>query len=519
MSLARRVLEGLREAGVAELVVCPGARNAAFIEAIPTLDFRTVWHFEERSAAFFALGRAQATGRPVAVVTTSGTAAGELLPATMEAYYAGVPLVLVTADRPRRFRGSGAPQAAEQRGIFGVYTPVALDLAGDEPLTIPTFDRPLHLNVCLEDPRGTEAKPSPTPHDSLEGFLAKVRSPLVVVGRLAPAERPAVHDFLLSLESPAYAEALSGLRAAPLLDPLLLRVGDRLFDRAEFDGVLRIGGIPTHRLWRDLEDARADLPVLSLSSLPFSGLGRPSTVLPLDAIGVPRVQEDDRASITRASASPENTGSGRTNPRSAPVAPSVLSDDRRLYTGLVELLEAEPLSEPGLIRRLSTRVETDANVFLGNSLPIREWDLAADPTRPAEFSASRGLNGIDGQLSTFLGGCLPERPNWAVLGDLTTLYDLAGPWPLPQMDPRISATLVTINNSGGRIFERMFPSPDFVNAHGRSFRDWAALWDLPYQRVDDPHEIRTGPGLRVVEMRPDPAATARFWAAYGALLR
>jgi len=489
--LAVRVLEALREAGVEELVVCPGARNAAFIEAIPTFGFRTVWHFEERSAAFFALGRAQTTGRPVAVITTSGTAAGELLPAAMEAYYAGVPLALVTADRPRRFRGSGAPQAAEQRGIFGLYAPFALDLEGDEPFTLPAFDRPIHLNVCLEDPRGGPAADSPVPHDSLAGFLQAVRSPLIVVGRLAAGERAPVERFLRDLGAPIYLEALSGLRASATLEPLSLRVAERVFARGTFDGVLRLGGVPTHRLWRDLEDIRADLPVLSLSSLPFSGLGRLSVILPLDL--------------------PERVDS-------RPFQASLIEDDRRLYRSLAEIFEAEPHSEPGIVRRLSRRIEVGAGVFLGNSLPIREWDLAADPVRPAEISASRGLNGIDGQLSTFLGGCRADRPNWAVLGDLTTLYDLAGPWPFAQMAPQTSATVVTINNSGGRIFERMFPNPLFVNAHGRSFAHWAALWDLAYQAVDDPRDIENGPGLRIVEIRPDAASTARFWERYGALL-
>lgn len=491
MSLPARVLDSLRDAGVEEIVVCPGARNAALIQALTSTALRTVWHFEERSAAFFALGRIQATGRPVAVITTSGTAAGELLPATMEAYYAGLPLVLVTADRPRRFRGTGAPQAAEQKGIFGVYAPFAFDVENDEPFALPPFDRPLHLNVCLEDPRGTDAAPSPAPSGSVDAFLDAVRSPLVVVGRLAPSEKATVHDFLLGLRAPVYLEALSGLRAAPALDPLVLRVGDRVFERGDFDGVLRLGGVPTHRLWRDLEDSRANLPVLSLSALPFPGLGRPSAILPLEL--------------------PE-----RVDPRKP--SGTLLADDRRLYAGLVGILEDEPRSEPGIFRRLSQRIENGAGIYLGNSLPIREWDLAADPTHPAEFSASRGLNGIDGQLSTFLGLCTPDNPNWAVLGDLTTLYDLAGPWPLAQMDSRIAATLVTINNSGGRIFERMFSSPTFLNAHEKDFAPWAALWGLPHQKVDDPTEIETGPGLRTVEIRPDPASTARFWDRYGALL-
>ena len=140
IAAARRVIALARELGVADFCVCGGSRNAPLLavvgEAYSLVD--------ERAAAFFALGRAKLTERPVAVITTSGTAAAELLPAAVEAYYSGVPLILITADRPARYRGTGAPQAIEQEGIFGVYA--ARDAA--------TWTRqgPLHINVEFDEP-------------------------------------------------------------------------------------------------------------------------------------------------------------------------------------------------------------------------------------------------------------------------------------------------------------------------------------------------------------------------------
>ena len=110
--------------GICEWVVCPGARNVALLQVLAAAEDLVKWtHFDERSAAFFALGRIQDMGLPVAVVTTSGTAAAELLPAVVEAYYQRRPLLLLTADRPAACRGSAAPQAIEQADLFGIYAP------------------------------------------------------------------------------------------------------------------------------------------------------------------------------------------------------------------------------------------------------------------------------------------------------------------------------------------------------------------------------------------------------------
>jgi 2-succinyl-5-enolpyruvyl-6-hydroxy-3-cyclohexene-1-carboxylate synthase len=149
--MAEQILLEASRVGVQEYCFCPGNRNSPFV---PLIKSKTYYWHEERSAAFFAIGRARLTERPVGIIVTSGTAAGELLPAAMEVYYSGVPLLLITADRPRRYRGSGAPQSAEQVGLFGQYATFSLDLAGEEPCTLSGWNlvSPAHINVCFEEP-------------------------------------------------------------------------------------------------------------------------------------------------------------------------------------------------------------------------------------------------------------------------------------------------------------------------------------------------------------------------------
>ena len=146
---AREIITTLARAGVQDFVLCGGSRNAPLVAALAAANSErrtaNVYTFvDERSAAFFALGRSKRDERPVAVVTTSGTAVAELLPAAIEAFYSGVPLILVTADRPARFRTTGAPQAINQVGIFGEYATTAID----------DWSRhaPLHINVEFDEP-------------------------------------------------------------------------------------------------------------------------------------------------------------------------------------------------------------------------------------------------------------------------------------------------------------------------------------------------------------------------------
>ena len=487
------VIESLMQIGVTDFCVCPGSRNASFVKYLE--DFNPYYLYEERSAAFFALGLSRKTKKPVAVITTSGTAAGELLPAVMEAHYTGVPLILITADRPRRFRGTGAPQSCEQVNLYGPYVSLSLDLSTGNPLDLSGWDQKsaLHLNVSLEDPN---SKNEPLIHTftndstSLDQFFETVSNPLIIVGTLDGEDCEAVSNFLLEVGSPVYLEGVSCLREKNVLKHLQIKNPNNLLQVEEYpvDGVLRIGGIPTNRLWRDLEETDK-IRVFSISSLPFKGLTHGQFL-----------HTNLKLFLT-----------GYEIKKKFPLAKKWLAQNTNFQNQLETLCAEEPSASPSLIHVLSKKMPHEAHVYLGNSLPIREWDLAATfEDKQFHVTASRGLNGIDGQMSTFFGLCSKEKENFAILGDLTTLYDMAAPWILPQMND-VSVTVFVINNGGGKIFNGMFASDVFQNKHDLNFKPLADMWKMEYELWDgEIKELKSGQKPRLIEIIPDNQATDRF---------
>ena len=517
-ALSAEILAVLRAAGVRTVCVCPGGRNAPLVLALEEAReaFDTVSFFEERSAAFFALGRIKRDRVPAAVVTTSGTAAAELLPAMLEAAHSGLPLVAVTADRPRRLRGTGAPQTINQLPLFAAAGATVIDLDAPAQLdALPPARAPVHVNVCFDEPLvdgtvdrftpGPAGRPAPAPawmgpdeaHLVCGDFFARVRHPLVLVSSLDPADAPALAPWLASLDCPLYLEAVSQLRNHRDLQEFSLHSGERILltqeCRAACDGVIRLGGVPTPRFWREAEN----LPVLHVSTVHLPGLAGDAPVVPLE--------------IFRDFATDFTPRGGRTAP--------LFARDRAAAAALEKLLRAEPRSEAGLVHSLSERLDDHARILLGNSLPIREWDLAA--ARRADrrtLYANRGVNGIDGLVSTALGLAGSDRPAAAVLGDLSALYDLAGLWPAARK-PAADFTLAVINNAGGQIFDRMFRHAAFLNAHRLRLRGWAEMFGWHYGEMRAPEDPFPPAAPRLVEVLPDPAATKRFADGYAALWR
>ena len=515
------LLAELDRLGVNEFCVAAGARNAPLLEVLQRREDFTIYPFvEERSAAFFALGRIMDACRPVSVVTTSGTAVAELFPAVMEAYYQALPLVAVTADRPSRYRGSGAPQAVEQPGIFGEYVCRSLELEHDgtgmfESEDVGPETGPIHINVCLEEclaeidivePDEVRLRDAPRMdggcHDSgWEKFFQSAGGLIVLAAGIHPQDVPAALDFLLRLGAPVVAEATSNLLADPVLQPLLRRGGERALAACTATRVIRLGCVPSWRWWRDLE-AREDVAVLNISRAPFRGLARDTNVTTLawEALETPAFQR------------PPSFGE------------SQLPSSVDCEINLAAALEAHPRSEPAWMRHLSRVIGPASHVLLGNSLPIREWNLAADRPQPGvSFFANRGANGIDGLVSTWLGLSAEVDASWLIIGDLSTIYDLGAPWILPHLFHR-PRRIVIINNGGGKIFSRLGWLKQagkgthelMVNPHGISFEPWARMWGMGYHLIEEPATLPTDQGLncQVWEIRPDPEQTEAFWVRW-----
>lgn len=168
-----------------------------------------------------------------------------------------------------------------------------------------------------------------------------------------------------------------------------------------------------------------------------------------------------------------------------------------------------PRSEQALVWALSKKLKGQS-VYLGNSLPIRHWDVAADMnSHPARVVGNRGANGIDGQVSTFLGWAEQATENWCIVGDLTAMYDLSSLWITPQLENK-KMRIVVINNRGGQIFQRMFKKDIFLNRHEIEFSHWAKMFRWGYQAWETVPENTNLGDHEVIELIPDPAHTDGF---------
>ncbi len=511
MQLSAEVIKELLSVGVREFCLCAGARNSPLIHYFDENKHLKSYHFfEERSAAFFALGRMAQTRHPVAVITTSGTASAELLPAAIEATYSSLPLIMVTADRPKSFRGTGAPQTIDQVGLFSYYIEACFDLDSvNSHISLKglSWKKPVHINMCFKEPllddvvqrieypekvdrvRFPEAFPLEMV-DEITKFLSEHR-PLVLLSTVPEKAKDSVLQFLKNLKAPIYAEGISNLRGHPDLKEVQILSGEKmlsyLLDNKICDSLLRIGGVPTVRLWRDLEDKKIDLPVLSLGYNHFTGLSR--EVLHFEDL-------EDLSHIELQS--------------HLPLEKSVTQKDREQWGFLLQLFQKYPQAEPSQFFYLS-RLMKGANVYLGNSLPVREWDLAADPDfAPMQMAANRGANGIDGQLSTYLGWTAADADNWCIVGDLTAMYDLTSLWITSQMEEK-NIRIVVMNNNGGMIFKRLFQKDIYLNKHEISFRPWAEMWNWEYTTWSQIPSNCSLARKQIIEVTPSAEQTEKFW--------
>jgi 2-succinyl-5-enolpyruvyl-6-hydroxy-3-cyclohexene-1-carboxylate synthase len=455
--LARAVVDALLAAGVRQVVLAPGSRNAplsfALYDAAAAGALTLHTRIDERTAAFLALGISRSSRRPAAVVTTSGTAAANLHPAVLEAAHSGLPLVAVTADRPAFLRGTIANQTTDQVGLFGSAVMSAADVGGRSDLAggLRGLGRgPVHLNVQLDDPLVPSDHAAPTfssvvaeqsDHDDL--VLEPGPGTVVVAGDDAG---PSARLLAESANWPLLAEPTSGARnGTHVIRTYRLLLGTALADRIERVVVV---GSPT-----------LSRPVQRLLSRP--GLDvvvrRPRGVW-TDRPHPVTIEHDGR--ITAA---PADDTRWLDTWRAA---------DRELSGRLDELVAAEPELTPyEVAATVNAAVPAGGLLHVGASNPIRDLDLMAKPYPVGErrlLIANRGLAGIDGTVSSAIGAVL-GRPHTtraiAYVGDVTFLHDLTG-LVIGPGETRPDLTIVVANDNGGSIFATLEQG---APAHARSF--------------------------------------------------
>jgi 2-succinyl-5-enolpyruvyl-6-hydroxy-3-cyclohexene-1-carboxylate synthase len=563
--LLRAFVDELARCGMRAACTSPGSRSAPLALSLAReRRLRCYSHIDERCSGFFALGLAKASGLPVAVTCTSGTAAAQLLAPAVEAREARVPLILLTADRPAELRDNGAGQAIDQLKMFGSaakwFVEVELGGAGAERLPwIRTLacrayataleGRPgaVHLNFPLREPLlGDEETPgdssghpdgspfvsratlSDEPAESdlatLRGLLQRARRGALVAGReeRGSALGEAAAEFAQAAGWPLLADPLSGARcgacAVAHYDAILR---DQATTAAlQPDLILRVGDLPVSRPLRSWLASQTGSPQIVLDPesawqdpdgvLSHSFALRPAATLGRLATEWTATVDDDWMARWRAA-------------------------DELATEAIGGLIGESGLSEPRVAAELGVLLPAEATLFVASSMPVRDietfWPARSDPPR---VLCNRGANGIDGIVSSAFGAAAAGGgPVVLLIGDVALAHDIGGLLAARRLGLKL--TIVAIDNDGGGIFDflpisrvsagretdpsattiagQATEATDLYTRHvatptGLRFAGAAALYGLAYERAEDPAEFRTAleramaaPESTIIEVR------------------
>jgi 2-succinyl-5-enolpyruvyl-6-hydroxy-3-cyclohexene-1-carboxylate synthase len=555
-ALASAFVEELGRGGLRHVVVSPGSRSTPLAVAFwrqPEIEVSTI--VDERSAAFFALGAAQAIQAPVALVCTSGTAAANYHPAICEADESGVPLVVLTSDRPPELRGIGAGQTIDQIKLYGSavrwFCEVGTHSADDDgllhyrSLACRALARsrgeprpgPVHLNLPWREPLAPVAvegavsatdplalqgrqgrpltavtsidlEPSAFLLEEVAGHIGEAISGVIVAGRqLDPELREPLAHLARASGFPILAEPTSQIRCGPhdrshVVGSYDLLLRDEHFARSVVpDLVLRFGEMPTSKPLRTwLAASGADQIVVD----PYGGWNEPS---------------NRAAALLRADPTELAAGwAARLEKEERPAPQRWLDAERAAREAIGAAVAADEISEPALHLALGSAHRDGDLVYTASSMPIRDQEafLASGET-DVTFLCNRGANGIDGLVSSGIGAAHASgRPTTIVTGDLGLLHDLGGLAALRDVSTPVR--IVVVDNDGGGIFG-FLPQADALGSEefeallgtprGVNTAKAADLFGLPHHALaslaDLPAALAAGTGL--IEAKVDRGAS------------
>lgn len=525
-------VDELARCGVEAVCIAPGSRSTPLTLAFADCpDIRIYRHLDERSAGFFALGMAMASGKPVALVCTSGTAAANFHPAVIEAYYSHIPLLVFTADRPAELRGSGANQTIDQVKMFGdhvlwsVEMPTPQDDAPDVVLRhIRTMAAracsaaaglrkgPVHLNFPFrkplepKDPDGpdkpvkgfnsaadqrpftsfTRGKLMPEP-GQVSAIVTIIRNNprgLIICGPDCPGNDFAAKVVALAKYTgyPILADPLSNLRHGAHVDELVLggyhtwlpTLGDMVPDL-----IIRFGAVPTSiTLSAYLETTAPENHIhVREDGLWADDLHLTHTFIQCDPTALCEALIADLDDVV--------------SERDRSWASLLTGIESRMWRQMKHELHNAPFFDGAVVARILTALPEGSILFIGNSMPIRHVDTFDRPSgRPVTFFGNRGASGIDGNVSTALGlAAATGRHVTVLLGDITFYHDMNGLLAVRQHE-LANVTFIVLNNNGGAIFHRLPiarhdpPFTElFLTPHGLTFEHAAAMYGLRYTAV------------------------------------
>jgi 2-succinyl-5-enolpyruvyl-6-hydroxy-3-cyclohexene-1-carboxylate synthase len=440
--LARVIVRQILEAGVTDVVISPGSRNAplslAFFAASKRGLIKLHTRIDERTAAFFALGITKASGRPVPIVCTSGTAVANYHPAVLEASHTNLPLLVLTADRPAALRRTGANQTTEQARIFGKAVRYFADISGTAyPMELPfnsLHSGPVHLNIQFEEPLVGDndeswlddlkvSAPKVFARKSAGTFFTKSTRGILVIGYdRAGLELNEVQDFAEKLGWPVIAEDPLSFPGA-LAHASIFLTSKTISEDITPDTVVVIGRTTLSR---------------SINALVNSA----RKVIAID----PRMAtvDSDRAAAQKFTQLPA-VEVATPDAEYAQKLQKYAQRAQKLVSGISDWSEAL------VAREIAGALPNGTSLFISSSRPIRDIEGFAEPRSGVETFANRGLAGIDGNISTSLGIASQRSSTFAVLGDLSFLHDVTG----LIHNEEINLKIFVIDNNGGGIFSTL----------------------------------------------------------------
>jgi 2-succinyl-5-enolpyruvyl-6-hydroxy-3-cyclohexene-1-carboxylate synthase len=480
--LAAFVVE-LVQTGIKDVVVSPGSRStpmAMVMAEHPELNIHI--HVDERSAAFFALGIAKATNKPVAILCTSGTAAANYFPAIIEARYSRVPLLVLTADRPHELREVGAPQAIDQIHLYGQHVKWFADMALPEnsneliryartvgaraaAIASQAPAGPVHLNFPFREPlipkldeEIFELKERPMGYVQVRNGELTIRQDefreisqklkgykkgIIVCGNIADNRfAQAVTELSAALKFPVLADPLSQLRSGLHSLENIVEAYDTFLrneDAKEYlkpDVILRFGAMPVSKALTIFlkENHQAEQFVIDGAG----GWRDPATLSTEMIFCNETIFCEQLSGLTETKESTEFLEKWQE-----------INDLTKANMALIK--DSQMLSEGRLFYQIAEMLPEEATLFVGNSMPIRDLDsFFLNNHKSINVMANRGANGIDGTVSTALGAALYSQPLYLVLGDLTFFHDLNGM--IAAKLYGIDIRIIVVNNNGGGIF-------------------------------------------------------------------